>query len=662
METLIRVSRLGAAAAVLVLFASCGGDAEEGGPARHISADVQTYYQANPEFFKFATPADIPANLVWEDGSDLPELGSPNAKKGGTYNGRIQDFPRTLRPYGPDANSSFRPWILDDVVMQLARLHPDLPGAHRYYAGIAQDWAIDKANRTVYIHLDPAAKWSDGNPITTDDMLFMFYFFQSEDIQEPWYNNWYGKDVNYSNITKYDDRTFSIQLKESRPNMLSLVLELNPIPSAFYKEFGDDFVERYQWSFVPTTGAYVIADDELERIRSDRTGITLKRNPDWWAANKRNWRYRYNYDEIALRVIRDTPKAFEAALAGELDFIGGMSLAEYWYDQFPNTHELVQRGLVHKTTFYNDVPRPTYGLWMNSAMPLLDNQDIRMGIQYASNWQLVLDQYFRGDYQRMNTTSDGYGEFTHPTLQARAFDINKALEHFAKAGFTKRGPDGVLVNDAGQKLSFNLSSGYESLAPILNILRQEALKAGLELRVEVLDASAAWKKVQEKNHDIAFTAFDVGVEQYPRYWETYHSVNAFDQAFLADGHTPNPNRKPKPQTNNLMSIAVPELDSLISLYDDSEDLEIMKGLAHKMEEIIYDHGSFSPGFVQPFYRTAYWRWMQFPEKFDARFSRGPNEFFMGWIDQAKKEETLAARRGTQSFPVGINVYSQWRTD
>ncbi|MDX1746928.1 MAG: ABC transporter substrate-binding protein, partial [Halobacteriales archaeon] len=450
---------------------------------------------------------------------------------------------------------------------------------HRYYAGLAESWALDAENQTVYVRLDPAARWSDGNPVTSDDMMFMFYFYQSPHIQAPWYNNWYGQGVNYSNITRYDEHTFSIGLVEARPNMLSLVVELVPIPREFYRDFGPDFVERNQWRFQPTTGAYVVTDEELQRIRTDRTGITLTRVDDWWGDDKRNLRYRFNPGSIDLRVIRDTPKAFEAAVAGDLDFVGGMNLAEYWYDQLPDDHPLVERGLVHKTTFFNDIPRPTYGLWMNTARPPLDDRELRLGIQHASNWQLVIDQFFRGDYIRMNTPTDGYGSFTHPDLVARTFDLEKAAEHFANAGFTERGPDGILVNDQGQRLSFNLTTGYESLAPVLNILRQEAQKAGLEFQVEVLDAAAAWKKVQEKNHEVAFTAFGTFVELYPRYWETYHSANAYDEPYLDDGVTSNPDRTPKPQTNNLQSIAVPELDRLIEAYDDSEDLDEMRGLS-----------------------------------------------------------------------------------
>ena len=45
-----------------------------------------------PNFFQFKSLEDLPADLAWEDGSDLPEIGSPKATKGGTSYGTIQDF------------------------------------------------------------------------------------------------------------------------------------------------------------------------------------------------------------------------------------------------------------------------------------------------------------------------------------------------------------------------------------------------------------------------------------------------------------------------------------------------------------------------------------------------------------------------------------------
>lgn len=644
--------RTGLTACLLALFlAACGGGSEDV-TVRDNTEEVQAYYAMYPDFFRFRTPADLPADLVWENGMDLPDLGSPDAKKGGTQFGAIQDFPRTLRHIGPDSNGSFRPWILDDVTLSLAGQHPDIEDTS--YPQLAQEWAVDEETSTVYARLDPAARWSTGEPVTVDDFLFMFFFFQSEYIVAPWYNNFYGIGQTYQNITKYDDHTLSIQLSESKPDLRNRVLALSPVPRHFYKELGDDFVERYQWRFVPTTGPYVIHDEDLVQGRS----ITLTRLDNWWAKDKKFFRNRYNPDRIVLNVIRDTNNVFEAFKRGDLDQFA-LNLAEHWYEKLPDTDTDVANGYIHKSVFYNQRPRPTYGLWINTARPLLDNREIRLGINYATNWDLVISNFYRGDYARMRTSSDGYGEFSHPTLTARPYDIDMALEHFANAGFTQRGPDGILVNAEGQRLAFTLSTGYEALRDILTILREEAARAGLEFRIEVLDQTAGWHKVQEKQHDIFFSAFGVGVEMFPRFWETYHSVNAYDQAFLPDGSV-NPNRQVKVQTNNLESLAEPEFDRMIEQYDRSGDKQEMIDLAHRMTQFHHDHASFVPGFVQDFYRVGHWRWMKYPEFFNHKQSGNAGELFVHWIDEELKAETQAARRDGRTFEPEINVYDQYR--
>ena len=286
---------------------------------------------------------------------------------------------------------------------------------------------------------------------------------------------------------------------------------------------------------------------------------------------------------------------------------------------------------------------------------------MRLGIQYASNWDLVISNFFRGDYARMKTSSDGYGVFSHPTLEARPYDIDKALEHFANAGFTERGRDGILVNAEGQRLAFTLSTGYQVLGDILTILREEAARAGIEFRIEVLDQTAGWHKVQEKQHDIFFSAFGVSVEMFPRFWETYHSFNAYDQAFLPDGSV-NPDRQVKVQTNNLESLADPEFDRLITQYDRSSDREEMIDLAHRMTALHHEIASFVPGYVQDFYRVGHWRWLRYPDFFNHRQSGTATELHVHWIDQQLKEETLAARQSGQSFEPQINVYDQYRVE
>jgi len=611
--------------------------------------EVLAYYAAKPDFFSFKTLADIPTDLSWEDGSHLPEIGSNEAVKGGTLYNTIQDFPRTLRRVGPDSNGSFRPFLLDYTTLSIAHRHPN---EFDFHPGLATSWAVDKENKTVYVKLNSAATWSDGAPVTTDDFMFMFFMYQSSYIVAPWYANWYS--TQYTNITKYDDHNFSITIPDAKPDMDSRVLELRPSPQHFYKELGDDYVERYQWKFQPTTGPYVIEEKDIKKGIS----IALTRQDDWWAKDNKFWRNRYNPDRIHISVIRDTPKVFEAFKRGDLDQFG-LNLAEYWYDKLPNDDKDVQAGYIQKSVFYNQIPRPTYGLWMNSHKHLLDNLDIRTGIQHATNWQLVIDKFFRGDYARMQTSSDGYGEFSHPTLKSRLFDIDKAQDAFAKAGFVNRGPDGILVNDNGERLSFTLSTGYEHMKDVLTIMKEEASKSGLEFRIEVLDGTAGWKKVQEKKHDISFSALSASLEMYPRFWETYHSANAYDNAFLEDGSI-NPERKVKTQTNNLEMIALPEMDRMIETYRASDDKAQMIDLAHKMTKQHHDYASFSPGFYQPFYRIGHWRWIRYPDDFNVKHSRSAGEYYVQWIDAKLKEETLAARKNDETFDPEINIFDQYK--
>jgi microcin C transport system substrate-binding protein len=270
---------------------------------------------------------------------------------------------------------------------------------------------------------------------------------------------------------------------------------------------------------------------------------------------------------------------------------------------------------------------------------------VREGIAYASNFDLVDHQYFRGDFVRMQTGSDGYAEVPFPGIHPRPYSIDKALEHFAKAGFTQRGSDGILVDEKGQRLSFTVTTGDPSMRDVLTILRQEAAKAGLELNIEILDETTADKKINEKHHQIAFTGFgtSVPIERYPRYWDFYDSSNAN-----------------KPQTNNLTNTADPATDKLIAVYDKAQSMAEIRRLAQQLEQRVYDNAAFIPAFKMPFYRSGFWRWIKWPKDFNVRFSDGAGQYGLEWIDEAAKKETLDARNNGQAFPPEIKVYDQWK--
>lgn len=650
------------AALALLVLPGCGKKDSAADPnAPDMEADLARTIAEQSDFYVTKTPADIPADLTWQDGADLPEFADPNAKKGGTFNYYIQDFPRTLRTIGPDATGGIRPYLLDYVETMFLNPHPNVPGA--VYPGLADRWAVDHANKTVYIHIDPTARWSDGEPITTADVVFTFYFMRSPHLREPWYNDFYTR--NFTQLIVFDDHTFAMVHPEDKPDLAARFGAFCPYPRHAYQDFGDDWIERFQWRETPKTGAYQLYAKDIDKGR----GVTLTRVKDWWAKDKRFYRGRYNPDRYHLEVIRDPDKAVEAFTRGDLDMFP-LNLPKYWYDNVNEQHPEVAAGRIQRYKFFNRTPRPDWGLWINRSKPRLNNVEIRLGLHYATNIDLVCNQYFRGDAVPLETRSDGYGWRIHPTITHRAFDPEKARAHFAAAGYDRQGPDGVLRNAAGERLSFTITAYGQAQRDILAIIKQEALKAGLDYNLEILDTTTGWKKMQEKNHEIALAALSRSVELYPRYWEMYHGSNAYEDAYLdAAGNpvasyfegTPNPQpSKIRVQTNNMTETFIPELDRLIETYDKAETLEEIKTLGAQIEQIIYDDAAWVNGWARPFYRGGYWRYVHWPKEFNVAASRDMEEFFLHWIDTDERKELESARRNGTTYPAELRVFDQYK--
>jgi microcin C transport system substrate-binding protein len=619
--------------AAAALLALCGCSQKKAEDVRDIGPEVQAFYRANPKLVTIATSADLPKDLVWHDGAGVPEFSDPQAKEGGTFNFFIQDFPRTLRFYGPDSLGSFRAYILDWVALTLIGRQPN---TGQYFPALAKAWAYGKDGKTMYFRLDRDARYSDGVPVTADDYLFAVFFSLSPYLHDPEMNNNFRK--NFTNVTKYDDDTISVTFREPKPDLEDQVGSFIPIPEHFYKELGPDYPERYQWRIEPTTGAYTVRPEDLHKGES----VDLTRVPNWWANDKPFFRHTENPDRVHLPVIRDVSKAVEAFKRGDIDYYP-LERSATWYNLVSNNDPLVQAGYIDKVIFYNQIPQPLFGLYINETQPLLNNHDIRVGIAYSLDFDLVDNEFFRGDWVRMQTAADGFAAVPLPGIHPRPFSIPLALASFAKAGFTQRGPDGILVNGQGQRLSFTVTTGYQVFTDPLTILRQQAAKAGLELNLEVLDETTADKKIEEKHHQIAFNAWNVGLTKYPDYWQLFDSANAF-----------------KPQTNNITNTADPALDKLIDAYDRAQTMDEIRKLAYQIELKIRDDAAFIPAFKEPFFRTGYWRWIKFPKDFATRQSSDIYQDGLFWIDEDAKRETLAARASGKTFPVVIKTYDQWK--
>ncbi|MGE9269326.1 MAG: ABC transporter substrate-binding protein, partial [Verrucomicrobiales bacterium] len=492
-----------------------------------------------PDFYEIFEESDLPEGLVWETGMDEPDLGSPNAKKGGTFHTYMLSlaFPPTIRACGKESNNSFRSFHWDNIEMGLVSLHPN---TGNIIPGIADRWAVAEDGQSVFFHIDEDARWSDGKDVTAEDFLMTLTIYLSPYLDQSFFKLYYTGQ--YWGIATYGDDYLCIRLAYPKP-FAPYYASLAPFQKDFYSEFGPDFNKRYNWRARPTTGAYVIREEDIHKGRS----IAQTRVKDWWAKDKKYYRNRFNVDRIEYRLVRDEEKVFQMFLRGDIDlyWLNGPSK---WYER--TEVEPVFNGYIERAVFYNEYPRVSRGLYMNFAKPPLDDLNVRIGLNHATNWEKVIELDLRGDAERLNLLNEGFGDLSNPNIQAREYSVTKAREAFAKAGYTIVDDDGVLMNEEGRRLSFTITHvKHPSVDPMLLRLKEEALRAGVEFKLEGMDATSSFQRTSRKEHEITFTGWGV-TPPLPDYYQQFHSKEAYLPG----------TRKPRPMTNNISTFADPEVD------------------------------------------------------------------------------------------------------
>ena len=595
------------------------------------------------EYFSFKTPADLPDDLEWKDGLDEPEDSDPAAKKGGVFRYYVASFPPTLRPFGPASNSGMRGELYDDVqlgLVALNRLNSSVIPA------TAQKWAHGPNKRTWYFKIHEDAAYSDGVEVEARDFAVSAYLRMSDYANSPFYKQYLREEI--AQIAIYDEHTLSVTFPEAKSElgMYNKIGDFAPSPRHFYGEFGPDYEERYNWKHQPNTGPYFVRDGDIDKGVS----VTLTRNKNWWGNDKKFYRYRYNPDKIVWRVIRDINKSFELFRAGQLD-MALVSGPKSWYEktEIPKVYD----GYIERHWWYNDFPRPQFGVEMNLDKEKLKDINVRLGLAHALNYDKVIKVQFWGDYNRLPGFVDGFGDFVNPNVLPRPFSPQKAREYFAKAGFTEEGNDGILRKPDGSRLEFTLSHySVKTYADIMSILKTEARSAGVDLILDGKDPSIVFTDAMDKKFELTAVAWSVQ-PPYFAFYEYFHSRNAYDE----QGNI-------KPKTNNVFAYNDPEMDKWVEEYRQTSDNEFKKELAHKIQQQVYERGVFVPGWKRDFERVACWRWMRWPNTETVKFCPPvvsyPYEHYSFWIDIEMQEETLEAMRSGKTFPEVQNVIEKYR--
>jgi microcin C transport system substrate-binding protein len=584
----------------------------------------------NVEIFKAPISKEkIPSDLIWLTNDADPIFASSEAKKGGAINTYMYNFPLTFRLFGPDSSGSFSTY-LSTSQLSLISLHPN---TEKIIPQLASHWAFGKDNRTMYFKLYKNALWSDGKPVTAHDFAYKIEFARSDYIQDPAVNKHYREEID--KIIVYDDYTLAVVLSKPKPD-LYLYTNITPISRHFYKELNKDFVQKYNWEIQPTTGPYTITDFKKGKY------VTFTRIKNWWAKDLKYYKYRFNFDKIKFKVIKEINVIWELFKKGDIDVFPAMS-PEYWYDK-SNT-KVFNNGYINKIWFFNDTRQSASGLFLNQDVEIFKDKNVRYAFAHAMNFDKIINEILRNEYYRLDHGYVGYGKYTNNNIKAREYDIDKVNYYMKKSGWS-RGNDGIWKKN-NNRFSVELSFSGESSMSSFVVLKEEAQKAGIELKLENLDSATLYKKVFEKKHEVVAIAWSTGVR--PAFRTQYHSDYAH-----------------KKQNNNITNTDDKELVKLIDEYKDTINEDERIKLSHIIQKKIHEIGSYIPSHMIPYARQMYWRWWKLPAIPGTKNSEDTlfhpfvdytNGFSTGglyWFDEEIYKETKQAmKKGIKFKPVTI---------
>ncbi len=605
--------------------------------ARGADAPPATRSNAFAVLGKPALPPDFPY---------FPYL-NPNAPKGGTVTlasvGTFDSFnPFILR--GTADGDTVSPWVImpggsgagstvGHVWESLLVSSAD-EGAVGY-CHVAQAIEVPADRMWVAFELRPEAKFSDGTPVTAEDVAWTYRTLLTQGLPSLRIQMADVKDVAVES-----PRRVVFHFKTNTNRQLPLILGGLPVlPSHWFK--GRDFTRPLQDAPIGS-GPYRIANFELGR------SITFERDPNWWAAEMPTGKGTNNFDRVRIEYFRDSIVAMEAFKAGSID-LRSENISKNWataYD-FP----AVTSGLVIKGEFHHHLPTGLQGFAMNTRRPVFADPLVRQAIGCAFDFEWTNKNLFIGAYTRANSyfgdsdlASSGIPQgdelkllepyrgalppalftqpFTLPVTDGSGNDRTEllaALKLMQQAGWEVK--QRKLANAAGQQMQFTILVDDPSYERVTLPYTQNLNKLGIDAQVRVVDPSQFQHLVNDFDFDMIMWIYpesDVPGQELRDYWSC--------AAGKAQG------------SYNVPGICEPMVDALIEQVIAANDRPTLQAAARALDRVLLWRWYMVPNWENLVFHVAYWDRFGHPDK---PIREGFN-FDTWWVDPAKAAATDAA--------------------
>ncbi len=306
---------------------------------------------------------------------------NPEAPKGGRLNLAFLGAFDSLNPYNVKALSTAQE-LIGNVYQPLMIRSADEP--FTLYGLIAESLETDPGRDLIVFHLNPAARFSDGTPITSADVLFTFNLLKAKG--RPQTRAAYNL---VKSVDAPDAHTVRFDLAGANDRELPMILAIMPVLSSAHTDA--EHFEDQTLQIPVASGPYRIA----EVVPGER--LVLKRNPDYWARDLPVSKGLYNFDEIRIDYFRDATAMFEAFKAGVIDYRVEDDITR-WRSEYD--FPAVKDGRVIMASVPDRLPKGVSGFAFNTRRPMFADPRVREALASMFDFEWIDANLYAGAYRR----------------------------------------------------------------------------------------------------------------------------------------------------------------------------------------------------------------------------------------------------------------------
>lgn len=366
------------------------------------------------------------------------------------------------------------------------------------FQGMVADSITTEDNKNFVVHIDDAAKWSDGTPITAEDVAYtalrlaspvinntamMYYVF--EGVGDDGFVEAGADSV--AGINVIDEKTVQFTTKEAMSLTTfqnSYARYLLTLPKHVIEKYSEEELATADWFNKPDviSGPFFVTDYDVDHY------ISYKANPDYWRGAPK-------LDKLNIKIV-DGSQLYAGLQSGEID------ITQHTMSVIPPEDYASVEALDNVEVIYGS-PVTNQSMFIQTGN--IPDVRVRQAMLYAINREQILNELLNGHGEVVDGFLSSASPFFDDSITPVPYDPDKAKALLADAGW-----------DGSQTLRFYVNSGDSTFVNAATVMVAQWAAVGIKAEVQTVDFATLMSVAGTRDYDILAVQYTYApVDPYP---------------------------------------------------------------------------------------------------------------------------------------------------